>query len=355
MKIKIPHLERRTRRDGGGRVIWHSFYWCPSAPLRRAGWKSLALGKDPDAAARMAIRQNADVARSCGPTTGTVADTIAAYRQDDEYPKVAATIRSYEQNLAQIERWAGTRQLAALAPKDVKGLKRALAATPYKANAICGMLRILYSFAIRDGLHPGPNPAASFRRITVQPRHQVWEPEHEAALARAALERNRPSLWIAMALSLYAGQRQTDCLKLEWQQYDCHRLAVRQSKTGVNVSIPVLGPLKRLLDVADHGTACIVTNEATGRPYAPDAFRHEIGALIEGIGLKGQLQYRDGRRTAVVRMHQAGLAIEEISGFTGHKIEACREIVETYLPHGRRITDAGIAKLESYYDRLEVP
>jgi hypothetical protein len=187
--------------------------------------------------------------------------------------------------------------------------------------------------------------------VTVQPRSQVWEASAEASLAQAALARSKPSLWIATALSLYAGQRQTDCLAMSWQQYDGHRLAVRQSKTGVLVSVPVLGPLRKLLSVVDPADrrGYIVTNEATGTRYNADTFRHEISALISDIGMKGELQYRDLRRTSVVRMHDAGLTIEQISDITGHKIESCREIVETYLPRGRRLTAEAITKLEDYY------
>lgn len=357
MKTSIPYLERRIRRDAHGRVTWSAYYWIPSRRLRREGWKPMALGSDPAEAQKLAIRQNADVERArsdparAGIRSGTIAACIRDYRADDEFPANLATRRSYNQNLNWLEAWAGDKPLSAITRRTVKELKKALAGTPYRANAIIGMIRILYGYAMREGLVE-LNPASQFRRITVYPRHQVWEPEQEAVLARAASAAGRQSLWLATALSLYAGQRQTDVVAMRWQQYDrdTHRLLVRQSKTKELVSVPVLGPLLPLLEEADRSSVCIVVSEATRQPYNIDTFRHEISNLIGKAELRG-LQYRDLRRTSVVRMFAAGLSYEEISDVTGHKIESCREIVETYLPRGRRITEHTVQKLEDYYKK----
>ena len=352
MKAQIPHLEERVRRDARGRVIWRAWYWVPSKRLRREGYSVLALGKDRSEAQALAIRQNADVtrARRAGQAeAGTIAALIRAYRADDEFPSKPATVRSYNQNLDWIERWAGDKPVQAISRKVVKELKRTLTGTPYRANAIIGMIRILYGFAMREGLVEF-NPASQFRRVTVAPRHQVWMPQDEAAFASAAGSAGRQSLWLAVALGLYTAQRQTDILAMQWSQCHSGCLSVRQSKTGELVEIPILGPLPELLSTAPRNSTYIVVSEATHRPYRADHFRHEVSAIMKEAGLS-DLQFRDLRRTSVVRMHHAGLSAEEISGVTGHKIEQTREILETYLPRSRRITAESVQKLSDYYEK----
>ena len=353
MRIRIPYLERRRRRTKRG--VWEHWYWVPSKRLRAAGWEMMALGSDPAIAREMAIRQNADVQRALAVDPqvrpDTVAAVIRAYRLDEEFTALAEKTReSYGQNLDVIERWAGDKHVRAVTPKAVKAFKLSMRATPYKANAVIGMIRILYGFAYREGLIE-LNPAHRFKRYTVRPRSQVWEPEIELAFSEAAVQAGRRSLMVALALSIYAGQRETDVLAMKWSQYDGARLHVTQSKTGERVAVPVLRPLKAILDATGKTSTFVVVNEHTSKPYAMNTFVGDFGRMLEAIGQKGQLQFRDARRTSVVRMFAAGLSYEEISDVTGHRIEACREIVETYLPRGRRLTPASIEKLESYYEQ----
>src|SRR5690554_5505550 len=53
---------------------------------------------------------------------------------------------------------------------------------------------------------------------------------------------------LAYMLAVYTGQRQGDLLRLTWNNYDGHRIRLKQSKGGQKVSIPVAAPLKAALD-----------------------------------------------------------------------------------------------------------
>jgi integrase len=59
---------------------------------------------------------------------------------------------------------------------------------------------------------------------------------------------------------LWTGQRQGDILRLGWSAYDGRFIRLRQSKTGVRVTIPVGGPLKAMLDAAPRLSTVIVTS-----------------------------------------------------------------------------------------------
>jgi hypothetical protein len=56
-------------------------------------------------------------------------------------------------------------------------------------------------------------------------------------------------------------------------------------------------------------------------------------------------QRRDLRRTGIVRMAEAGLTTPQIASISGHKIEHCQEIIDTYLP---RRTEVAIAAMVAW-------
>lgn len=59
------------------------------------------------------------------------------------------------------------------------------------------------------------------------------------------------------------------------------------------------------------------------------------------------LQARDLRRTACVRMAEAGAIGKQIASVTGHSIETTRQILETYIPTTVEMARGAIEKLES--------
>lgn len=59
------------------------------------------------------------------------------------------------------------------------------------------------------------------------------------------------------------------------------------------------------------------------------------------------LQYRDLRRTLIVRLAEAGVDLPGIAAVSGHKIETCKKILETYLPRTGKMASAAIETLES--------
>jgi hypothetical protein len=57
-------------------------------------------------------------------------------------------------------------------------------------------------------------------------------------------------------------------------------------------------------------------------------------------------RFQDLRRTAVVRLAEAGCTVPEIASISGHDIDYCQRIIDTYLPRTRKLAAAAIEKLE---------
>jgi hypothetical protein len=66
-------------------------------------------------------------------------------------------------------------------------------------------------------------------------------------------------------------------------------------------------------------------------------------------------QRRDLRRTGVVRMAELGLPTPQIAAISGHKIDHCQEIIDTYLPRRAEVAVAAIEAWEAAEDARAQP
>jgi hypothetical protein len=69
----------------------------------------------------------------------------------------------------------------------------------------------------------------------------------------------------------------------------------------------------------------------------------EIRALAK---LRDELQPRDLRRTAMVRMNEAGAELRHIAAVSGHTISQTMKILETYLPAIFKMAQSAVAAWE---------
>ncbi len=185
------------------------------------------------------------------------------------------------------------------------------------------------------------------------PRSAVWFQEHiDAWLEAARMHPKGAAMADTLMLLIYTAQRASDVLKMKRLHVrDNGTVLVKQMKTGKLVPIPIHKLLRPTVDKfkdAEPGLF-LVTWEGRQMSYkmfnqawreitvmaglsnvvSPDG---ELMKEIGGIDDYGKLQARDLRRTAVVRMHEAGCSLKMISSITGHSIDECQKIIETYLP-----------------------
>lgn len=357
--VKIRYFVCKHGRGGRGTY----YYWQPSADLQKEGWHTRRLADRLDKAIAEADDYNrqVDAWRDGRDPVPNQPDTlpwlIRLYKTDDRFTSLeAATRRSYDQSLAVIHAWSERAQnppLTSIRRKHVKLFYRAmLEKTPAKANAVVRVLRLLLAFAIDEG-YLDDNPASKPRMKGRPPRQQRWSEEAIQSFCAVARAANRPSLQLAVLLSACLGQRQGDILRMTWQQYDGHQVTLRQGKTGVLLAVPVMSELKAALDATPRKSPTILVAEMTGRPYKVDHFRHEFRRIANEAGLK-DLQFLDLRRSAVVRLAEAGCTLPQIAAITGHQLDRTLRILETYLPRNAEMARAAIHTLESYRNRTKL-
>ncbi len=356
-RIKIRHLVAKPQR--GGHVL---YYWQPAQPLRLAGFLTRRLAERTNNLADAIVEAEAfnaevDAWRAGHQSSPVQPDTIPwlvkLYRTDPRYTELAdRTQHSYEQCIRIIEAWserAGHPPLASIERKHVRAFYRSMQPTPAQAAGVIRVLRLLLNFAVDEGLLQ-QNPAQKQRLAAQKPRQAVWEPEDVDRFAKAARDLGRPSMALAVLLGANLGQREGDVLVLAWSQFDGTSIHVWQRKTGRLVSVPVTTELRQALAAAPREAPNVLISETTGRPYKEDHFRHEFARIRKVAGI-GALWFMDLRRTAVVRLAEAGCSVPEIAAITGHELQRTVTILETYLPRTTIMARNAIAKLEEYKRR----
>jgi len=284
-KITIPGLVPKKTAKG---ISW---YWQPSATLKKAGWKSLPLGMDEGAAIRAARARNDEIAawRAGNATPADVkriekrhtVDAVITEYKAARLPRLAEkTQTEYLSKLKVISRWAGSERMDAITLDNIKQFRDVLYA-PRKgvvratsAFNTLKVMRALWSWALNNE-HIASNPAAKDLDIsTPAPRQQFASALARQALTDAAIAMGRPNMAAAMILAWSIGQREEDLLKLLQTRYDeiqlfeaddpavYARLAsrepdgrvmgvrLRQGKTNLWVGVPVTGDARAQMDVA---------------------------------------------------------------------------------------------------------
>ena len=110
-----------------------------------------------------------------------------------------------------------------------------------------------------------------------------------------------------------------------------HISALRQSKTGARVSIPVGAPLKAALDATPKRSPIILLS-TDNKPWTEDGFRSSWRKACKKAGIAG-VTFNDLRGTAVTRLALAGCTEAEIATITGHTLRDVRSILDAHYLH----------------------
>jgi integrase len=138
-------------------------------------------------------------------------------------------------------------------------------------------------------------------------------------------------------------------------QYDGERIQIVQRKTGAVVWVRAHRDLKPILD-EERRTAigdATILRAPDGGGFKERAFAERWDAVMESSGLAvTELRRQDLRRTAVIRLFEAGCNTGQIASITGHTLQQVENILETYFVRTKTMGDAAILKLEEHQDRL---
>ena len=311
------------------------------------------------------LNQQRDATRSDAVAIeGTVAWVIQKYKESDRYDKLSASSkRVYAPWLAEIEKLWGSLHISAI-DKQVcfKFVEKHRDQPATQKHAAAVLLNVLAE-GQRYGLVASANPASKLQLSSQGRRDAIWSPEDRAAWLDAAQRHRRHAEGLVLYFILleYTAQRPGDILALPWNGYDDKRkigydgewIRLVQQKTGKYVEIPVHHELRRVLDARNGPVVHIggpVVARPDGHPYNQGPMRLLFRQVSRTAGIVN-LQARDLRRTAFVRLAEAGCNDIQIAAISGHSIERTRQILETYVPRTRKIGRAAMDLWEQKEDK----
>ena len=306
---------------------------------------------------------------------GSIGELIRDYRASQAFElRKPGTKEIYNRILNNLNELYGDLPVRQMTPAAVQEIKDALQDTPAKANNVLRMLSIIYTFARRRN-RVEFNPAASPGRLVVRARTEIWSAEDE----NRVLETFRPSLRLAFMLMLYTLQRVSDVLDMTLAQVVEQEgrlyITLRQQKTRELVGVPVHSRLDPFLRerLADLRPSLLLVPNAQGSRWLRRSFSKAwdtdlakankvLSADLLGQGmtakqiveeLAGRHRHRhDLRRTGIVRLAEAGATTPQIAAVSGHQIDYCECILETYLP---RRTETALAAIEAWERAGDTP
>jgi integrase len=297
------------------------------------------LGTDRDAAIAAAM----DAPAKAPP--GSFDGLCTAYFGSHNYLRLGK--KTQELNRLYIDRLRalyGPLPAAAITRPVVVALREANASRPWYATHLLSKLRLVLQHGVDSGALRS-NPALKPGGVRPPRRHAVWSREDTDRMLAAA----NADIRLACALLLYTAQRPADALAMTWGQIQDRSgrlwLTLRQAKTGELVDVPAHRNLEALLRATPHRSMMVVPSP-TGLPWAYRNFARSWDATRKKAGIEG-VQRRDLRRTAMVRMAEAGATTAQIAAVSGHTIDQTARILDTYIPRRSEVAAGAIDAWEA--------
>lgn len=336
------------RRDLPYLKVWRDRHGKRRIQFRRAG-KQVSLPGDPGSPEFLAAYQAAMAEYERGGSNqqavpGTFNSLIIDYYRSPSFTGLRPSTQT--QYRREMERWRGehgNKRVAHLQRKHIREqmAERAKAGGPEAGNNLLRVVRILCAFAVDCELRVD-NPATAMRKFKMRSDGFVaWS---EADIAQYLERWGAGSVQrLALILLLYTGQRRSDVIVMGRQHVRGDTIRVRQSKTGAHLIIPMHPVLKGVLDALPATGLAFLTTQY-GRPFKNSAaFGNRFREWCDAANLQGRSAH-GLRKSAAVRLVEAGCSSKEVAAITGHA--SLREIERyTRAAEQEKLARAAIARL----------
>jgi integrase len=280
---------------------------------------------------------------------GTVAWAIDKYRRSPQFTERAlATRTAYEPYMRSLSETMGGYLLSELSRGMVREIVDGVEGAARKHHCVAVLSRLVsiardygyLHYKLTDNLGL---PATGRREV-------IWTVEEEARLFAACdADARTEAARLGFMLLFYTGQRVSDMRDMAWSHFDGDKISVVQRKTGERRRIKCHRALRAALEAAyPQRRGLPIVAQPSGLAYTKPGWESVWKRLRAAVGERGmEIQMRDIRRTAAVRLAEAGCELHEIASVTGHSLKYLQVLFEVYLPKTTAMAESAIAKLEA--------
>lgn len=159
---------------------------------------------------------------------------------------------------------------------------RASAGKPGAASNLTKTLRSLFKFAIDRSYVPA-SPVDGVKKVKYKSKgFHSWTAEEVVQFEAKHPIGSTPRL--AMALLLYTGLRKSDVVVLGKQHLSQGVIQIRNKKTGTEVNLPILEPLRKALEATPTGQLTFLIT-SFNKPYTSNGFGNAMREWCDQAGL----------------------------------------------------------------------
>ena len=270
--------------------------------------------------------------------SGSLGALIDQYRQSPNFlEKKKETRRQYEFYLERLVKGAGQMEVATMPRSFVIKVRDNNKDKPRSANYLVQMLSLLMAFAIDHGWRTD-NPALNVKKLKVGSGSRPWSLLDLQKFRRAAYD----ELNYLVAAAVFTGQRESDLMKITWQDIKGDVLYIRQNKTGKELWVPLHPLFKRILATIPRRNVVVFTTK-TGHPWKSSHLIHEVRKYTQKAGLGG-ITFHGLGKTAIGALADVGCSRDQIKAITGKSDKMITRYMEKTVIKKR--ARSGIVKLK---------
>jgi len=287
--------------------------------FRRPGFKRIALPGLPGSTEFMAAyeRALAGLPKPIGADRtkpGTVNAAIVGYYQCLAFRELAPSTQYKRRTILERFRSAnGDKSIRTLPQEFITRTLNQM--KPGEARNWLKALRHLLDFAV-DQKFRADNPARGFKLPKMKGGHRrPWTDLEVDQYEKAHPIGSKARL--AFALGLFTIQRAGDVTRMGRQHIRNGELVVRQGKTGVQLTLPIVPELQRVLNATpnEHMTFLVAKD---GRPYRGTGFSQQFRIWCDEAGLPKGCTFHGLRATGCTKLADNGCSAHEIAAWSGH-------------------------------------
>lgn len=208
------------------------------------------------------------------------------------------------------------------------------------ANNLLRMLKKLLSYAV-DMDYLTVSPALSVKAYKGG-EYLPWLDEEIDRFLNA--DTTSKEMKRVLLFALYTGQRQGDLINMRWNDLSDGGVNVVQEKTGEKLWVPLHSKLENLIRTIPRDNVNILTTP-TNKKWSPSNLRNTFREASRKAGVPENKVFHGLRKSATVKLIEAGCTTDQVKAITGHKSSS---MVEHYGKgtNQKRLAKTAMMKLE---------
>ena len=307
MPKRMPYLQKETTRHG--KTVW--YFRVQDGPRTRIPGE---YGSDEFMAAYRAAFAGEKPADKNNDDRRSLKWLLERYRESSAYRSLSPATRKQRDNIfSHVLDKSGSAPYRAITRAHIVDGRERRAKTPSQSRNFLDAMRGLFRWALEAQLvDEDPTLGVKNPKRPKTGGFEAWNDDDVVRYYAKWQTGTKERVWIDVLL--YTGLRRGDAVLLGRQHLKDGIATLRTGKTGTEVVIPILEPLRRTLEAGPTGDMHFVVGDS-GKPLTKESFGNMFRAACNEAGVKKSAH--GIRKIAATRAADAGATVAELEAMFG--------------------------------------